>query len=514
MRKHWKLWLRMFLIGWLAGASTITLVIAQYAVEDFSVPDLIPMFTILAAGGLLLTAAILPLLVWLQRRVLAGTILLPIVSLVFFTLVTGTIAGARSLIFESLPVGEAVSFTGAFAVMGLGAGLAFLGLKVRRGRCRWLAIPAYLILIVLGMTVTAFTIPRVEEALLARVANGKVARGATMSVPRSAHTATLLQDGRVLLAGGMISVRGDEVSTDSVEIYDPTTGTIKSSGKLCLPRSGHTATLLGDGNVLITGGGNDPSNLNSAELYRLSDGQCVPLKPMRTARERHSATMLADGRVLITGGTIVQPSDDSEIFDPSSRTFVEGPRLHARRAAHSATMLEDGRVLIAGGAASLNSVLRSVEIYDPASNAFNEAPPLLVSRYKHSAVHLPGDRVLLLGGSDERDWDGRRNSVEVYDVSKGRSQFVAPLHRARFKFPMAVALTTQGKIVVGGAGRRVEIYDVAIDQFAVSSGSVEDEWFYATATPLADGRVLIAGGYNGSLYPTNQLWIYQPRGAT
>ena len=132
------------------------------------------------------------------------------------------------------------------------------------------------------------------------------------------------------------------------------------------------------------------------------------------------------------------------------------------------------------------------------------------SRYKHSAVSLEDGRVMILGGSDERDWDGRRQSVEIFDPANGRSQFITPMNRARFKFPHAVAIAVNGKVIVGGGGRRVEVYDYSANRFMLSGGSVEDEWFYATATPLPDGRVFIAGGYNDSLQPTNQTWIYQP----
>jgi hypothetical protein len=513
MQRHWKRWLKMFLLAWLAGAATITLMIAHYAVEDFTLPDLLPMFLILAVGGAFFTAALsLPVLLFLSRRTSRAALLCPAVSALLFTLLTATVTWLRAFVFDSLPVGEAVSFTGAFAVMGLAAGLAFVGPVGESRLRRRLMMLAHVLLLMGAMAATTFVVPLLEEALLARAANGAVTRAVMMSVPRSAHTATLLQDGRVLLAGGMISVRGDEVLTASTEIYDPQTGTLTPGGNLSMPRAGHTATLLKNGDVLITGGGNERGNLNSAELYRAATRDFIPISPMRVPRERHAATLLPDGRVLITGGTIVQPSDEAEIYDPTSRAFLAGPRLHARRAAHSATPLKDGRVLLAGGAASLETALRSVEIYDPASNTFSEAGPLLASRYKHAAVRLEDDRVLLLGGSDERDWDGRRNSVEVYDPGSGHSQFVAPLHRARFKFPSAVVVTPQGGVLVGGAGRRVEIYDAARDRFTVSGGSVEDEWFYATATALADGRVLIAGGYNSSLYPTDQAWLYQPPG--
>jgi hypothetical protein len=173
-------------------------------------------------------------------------------------------------------------------------------------------------------------------------------------------------------------------------------------------------------------------------------------------------------------------------------------------------LLKEGRVLIAGGAESLESVLRSVEIYDPANNSFTETGKMQAPRYKHSAVSLEDGRVMILGGSDERDWDGRRQSVEIYDTASGRSRLIAPMNRARFKFPNAVAIAGNGKVIVGGGGRRVEVYDHNANRFVVSIGSVEDEWFYATATPLPDGRVFIAGGYNNSLHPTNQTWVYQP----
>jgi hypothetical protein len=250
--------------------------------------------------------------------------------------------------------------------------------------------------------------------------------------------------------------------------------------------------------------------LISAELYRAETGEFVPVGPMLAPRERHSATLLADGRVLVTGGTVAQPSDAADIYDPRTRTFTAAARMRSRRAAHSSTLLKDGRVLIVGGAESLESVLRSVEIYDPSNNSFSEAGQMQAPRYKHSAVSIEDGRVMILGGSDERDWDGRRQSVEIYDPASSRSQPIAPMNRARFKVPNAVAIAMNGKVIVGGGSRRVEVYDHHANRFVVSGGSVEDEWFYATATPLADGRVFIAGGYNDSLHPTNQTWIYQP----
>ena len=229
MRKHWKRLLAMFGLSWLAAVAMVALALARYAVEDFSLPDLIPICLTLAVFGLLLTAVMaLPGLLWLRRRLAStqGILLYPLAGALLAAALPAAASGIRALVFENLPVSEAVLFTGAFTVMGLSFGLAFLCLY-GAGRAR-VARGAACIVIALGATagITAL-LPFVEEALLASASHGAVTRAVAMSEPRSAHTATLLPDGRVLLVGGMIAVRGDEVSTASTEIFDPQTGTVK-----------------------------------------------------------------------------------------------------------------------------------------------------------------------------------------------------------------------------------------------------------------------------------------------
>lgn len=279
---------------------------------------------------------------------------------------------------------------------------------------------------------------------------------------------------------------------------------------MSVPRAGHTATLLANGDVLITGGINEREPVKSCELYRAATGDFVNAGSMQIARERHSASLLRNGQVLITGGTIARPSEQAELYDPQTNSFRQISPMNARRAAQTSTMLTDGRVLIAGGAESFESVLQSVEIFDPVDESFQAAGQMQTRRFKHSAILLEDGKVLLLGGSDEREWTGRRNSVEIYDPLKNSSQVVGAMNRARFKFPNAVVSSNNGGIIVGGSGRRIEIFDKANGDFKVSAGSLEDEWYYATATPLSDGRVFIAGGYNSSLMPTQQTWLYQP----
>lgn len=512
MRRHWLRFIVMFALSGVAGAATITLALARHAAEDFTLPDLLPMYVLLLVFGLPLAAVALPALLLLRRQFtsLRSALLYPLVSVLLIAAPVAVATGLPALVRATLPVGEALLFTGAFAVLGLTFGLTFLRLYGAGWMRHWMTTLACVLLTVGAVAATTSVIPRATETLLASRANGSVARALTMAEPRSAHTATLMPDGRVWLAGGMISVRGQEVATTSTEIYDPRANTLTPGVKLHRARAGHTATLLADGNILLTGGGAEQETLTGAELYRPVLGDVILVGAMRVPRERHAAALLPDGRVLITGGTVAQPSATADLYDPQTATFSAAPPMHARRAAHSATLLKDGRVLIAGGAESLESVLRSVEIYDPAANSFAAAGQMQASRYKHSAALLANGRVMLLGGADERDWDGRRQSVEIYNPASGRSQLIAPLHRARFKFPQAVAVTASGVVVVGGSGRRVEVFDEARNQFSVSGGSLDDEWFYATATALSDGRVFIAGGYNDALSPTSQVWLYQP----
>lgn len=221
-----------------------------------------------------------------------------------------------------------------------------------------------------------------------------------MQVARTGHTLTRLADGRVLAVGGRGAAdpRGGPIHADA-EIYEPATGAWRPTGAMSHARAGHSATLLADGTVLVAGGaGRDGAEVAIAERYDPARGAWAPAGTLRQARRLHSATLLADGRVLVAGGSGDQDAlATAELFDPATGAWIETGGLWVRRDNHSATLLADGRVLVAGGAA--HGATDAADIYDPATGNWTQGPALLKGRAAHSATLLPGGRVLVIGGA-------------------------------------------------------------------------------------------------------------------
>jgi Kelch motif/Galactose oxidase, central domain len=368
--------------------------------------------------------------------------------------------------------------------------------------------PLFLIGIVAGICVVAIALS--VPASTSRASVGSVVSGAEMLAPRSGHTATLLPNGRVLIAGGM---RRNQDFYRSAELYDPRSGKFQPTGEMLVARVGHAAVVLRSGKVLIAGGWIGHGTTDEAELYDPATRKFSPIAHMITKRGRPEATLLRDGNVLITGGGADNDGPGStitsaEIFDASTLKFRPAGGMHIARIAHTATLLPDGRVLIAGGRGS--EVNASAEIYDPESGTFSETGHMNTARYKHTAGLLPDGRVLLAGGSDDRDWHGTLASAEIYDPQRGTFSLTASLHDARFKLPGAAVQLKSGLLLVAGGARKAEVYDERTGTFTVVSGDIGDARHYMSETLLSDGRVLLAGGYPNNDQATAQTWIYQP----
>jgi hypothetical protein len=361
-----------------------------------------------------------------------------------------------------------------------------------------------------------FTITFVVAATAFRDAGSAVSRvgslvpATPMLEPRSGQTATLLPDGKVLIAGGM---RRNRIFYKSAELYDPASGKFQPTGEMSIARLGHVAVLLRSGKVLIAGGWigiHDATD--SAELYDPATGKFTVIAKMTTRRARPSATLLSNGDVLLASGYAHDGPDgaiaSAEIFHADTLRFEPTGPMRQPRGSHTATLLNDGRVLMVGGGSA--GLIAGAEIYDPRTGTFGETGGLSTPRHKHAAGVLPDGRVLILGGSDERDWYGVLNSAEIYDPRTGKFIPTSSMNDSRFKLPDEAVQLPSGQLLIAGGSREVEVFDPASGKFLAVPGQMSDKWHYLSETKLRDGSVLLAGGYPNSDQASAEAWIYRP----
>jgi hypothetical protein len=329
-----------------------------------------------------------------------------------------------------------------------------------------------------------------------------------MHEARASHTATVLRDGRILIAGGFVKARDGQTQLYSrtAELFDPKTRTFELTGEMKVPRAGHAATLLNDGKVLLVGGFNKNGMIPSAELYDPSTGTFSSTGNMAAERGDFTATLLPTGEVLVAGGGNANATETAEIFHPATGLFSPTGSMNVPRLSHTATPLPNGNVLIVGGANG-RQVHQSTELYDPASGTFSVSGAMGTPRYKHAAILLKDGHTLILGGSDNRDWKGQYRSAEIYDWRAGRFTQIPEMSSPRFKLPCAVAQLMSGNILVCGGSKTIELFDFLTKQF-MTVGDFDQAYFYSTASPLGNHSVLITGGYTDKPQSTNTAWIY------
>lgn len=242
-----------------------------------------------------------------------------------------------------------------------------------------------------------------NEADLYDPATGTFALAAFMKNYQSFHSATLLNNGLVLIAGGHYVISGGGGGFSDNELYDPTANTFTTTGNFITSRYSETATLLNDGSVLVAGGfGTSGSYLASAELFIPSTGMFSATGNLSTAKLGHTATLLNSGRTLITGGTAGGTTsflNVTEIYDPVAKTFVTAGNVTTKRSSHSAVRLNGGSVLVIGGQNSIEDT-GTAELFDPVSQVFLGAGSLVTARAGHTATLLNDGTVLVVGGEN------------------------------------------------------------------------------------------------------------------
>lgn len=339
---------------------------------------------------------------------------------------------------------------------------------------------------------------------------------------RSNHTASLLKDNTVLIAGG-IDDQGDQYGpyVKKAQIYDNNSRLFLPIADMNLGRYQHTSTTLQTGEVLITGGTTQAGITNNTELYNV--GSFVTSFPMNVSRHQHTATLLLSGHVLITGGSTSSIHPKSELFIKSIGFSFSG-ELSVNRLGHTATLLIGGKVLIVGGYDGGSSVYNSAEIYDPVTGLFTPTGSLNTERFNHTATLLNGGNVLITGGKTS---SGITFTAEIFDPNTGLFTYVGNLNLSRYNHTATAYFSGNRVMITGGqyspfasdATEAAEIYDIVSQTFTFTSPLNANREFH-TATLVSNNEILIACGNlnvdsdTTGLYTLSALDLYDPNRAT
>jgi hypothetical protein len=308
---------------------------------------------------------------------------------------------------------------------------------------------------------------------------------ANMSWARAGHTATLLPDGKVLVAGGTAPAGGVHPG-GRAELYDPVSGTWSATGNLNESFDGQTATLLPTGKVLVVAG--------SAELYDPASGTWTATGNTGAGSGAgyygETATLLPDGHVLAAG------RGSAELYNPSSGTWSVTGRMIEVRENHTAVLLPNGKVLVVGGGNGEYAVA-SAELYDPATRTWTATGSMIAARSWMRATLLPNGKVLVTGGLAVHQ---ALASAELYDPVSGTWTATGSMSEPRGRFPTATLLPDGTVLLAGGccgAGSSflasAELYDSTSGTWT-STVSMNEARFDHTATLLPNGTVLVVGG--------------------
>jgi hypothetical protein len=348
------------------------------------------------------------------------------------------------------------------------------------------------------------------------VSSGFFTPTGSMGSPRTLHTATLLRNGKVLVAGGgtTLDLGVDLFILATAELFDPVTGAFTPAGRMGVARAGHTATLLQNGKVLIAGGGDlGPT----AEIYDPAGDSFTPTGRSIASGLGHTATLLPNGKVLMAGGR----SATAEVYDPATGSFTLTGSMGTAREDHTATLLPDGRVLVVGGTYFIQNpdgtftfvTLTTAEAYDPTTGTFTPTGSMGTARQHHTATLLPDGRVLVVGGgASGGSFSGALATAEIYNPATGSFTPTGSMGTARGLGHDATLLLNGKVLVTGGIGinlfalETAELYDPATGAFTATGtmGTARDD--HTQTLLLRNGKVLVTGGRLDGTIATSELY--------
>jgi hypothetical protein len=294
-------------------------------------------------------------------------------------------------------------------------------------------------------------------------------------------------------------------------------GTWTATGSMSVARLAFTATLLTNGKVLVAGGHDSTENFSSAELYDPATGQWTPTGSMSTPRNSHTATLLADGRVLVAGGQFSASLASTELYDPNTGTWALTGSMTTPRAGHMATLITtgplSGKVLVAGGGSICSScppVLASAELFDPGTGIWTSTASMTTARLGPTYSTLPDGSVLVVGGNTccPYHWF---NKAETYDSV---NQIWTPTSAKMTNANGTALLLPDGKVLVAGGVEGTEpttvyvadaeLFDSSTEVWTATTSMSTDRG-YPTLTLLTSGQALVAGGTSGGWTVCNDL---------
>jgi hypothetical protein len=334
-----------------------------------------------------------------------------------------------------------------------------------------------------------------------------------MVTPHAFHTATRLADGRVLVAGGLVNDRVDGKVSAAAEVYDSGSGSWTVTGRMTVARWGHTATLLPDGRVLVAGSyRNSAGSLASAELYDPTSGRWAATGSMNAGRGGHTTTLLPDGRVLVVGGGAEDTeleggprSATAELYDPRSGEWTATGSMTEARKGFTATLLPDGRVLVAGG----DGGYTAAELYDPGTGIWTATGTMAEGRFGHTATLLGDGTVLVTGGCACSEMPPALASAELYDPVAGA--WTATGSMADDRFGHTATLLADGNVLVVNNGllddgpASADLYDPGSGHWTPTASPAMARYGH-TATLLLDGRLLVTGDYDDGSRGSAELY--------
>ncbi len=313
----------------------------------------------------------------------------------------------------------------------------------------------------------------------------------SMTGVRGGGTATLLPNGKVLIAGGTSAT----AYLATAELYDPLTNTFAPTGSMQIARTneyaGNFSILLTNGKVLVAGGRN-PNGIFVAEIYDPTTGLFSPTGNTTSPRFHHAMVRLGNGKVLLAGGLSIGPI--AELYDSVSGTFSVTGNMSTSRDGPRATLLMNGKVLVTGGWG-----VSSAEIYDPNSGTFALTGSMSVARASHQAILLPNGKVLVAGGDNPSNPGSAWGSAELYDPATETFSATGNMTATRGSGLTGTLLPTGEVLIVGGqqgGTSTAEVYNPITGTFSLTANPTIGRNGH-TATLLTNGLVLVAGGTPG-----------------